>query len=109
MTRELRERAKSDGKTSELYRHTTSASRNIFLVTGAKDIVYIERYNMVSNRWDISRIIRISELSNVMDFGLLLNQSKIHLIGGRNRYTPNEVMAISEPVSLMSCMDFPMK
>lgn len=84
---ELRRRSLSDVRSPERYRNPTYASQNIFIATGARNIVTIQEYNMISNRWDISRTIKIAELTNRTAFGLLMDQSQIHLIGGHDERT----------------------
>lgn len=83
VTKELRKRAESDGKAVELYRHSTVPMKSFFLASPEDDILVVEKYNAISDRWDLFCKTKMEAINDRMFSKLLLAEGKIFLIGGK--------------------------
>lgn len=80
---EYRRRAASDGKSAEVCRYSAVGEKGIFLASEKIDgIIHVEKYNKISDRWDIFQILKIAAITERTSFGIIFDQSKLFLIGG---------------------------
>lgn len=88
VTNEYRRRNADDCQSIELYRHTTTDAKDIYQVSAKEDgVVIVEKYNKISDRWHIFRIMKVSCITERKSFGLIFDKTQILLIGGQKGKT----------------------
>lgn len=95
---EYRRRTECNGKSTDLYRNATDASKCIFALSSEPDVINVEKYNPISNRWDLFRNITVTDLITKRDsFGLVFDKDIIVLIGGKENQ--NSIRKVCFPLS----------
>lgn len=98
VSNEYRRRAESDDIPTELYRYTADASKCIFALSCEADIINVQKYNPISNKWDLFRNIVVTDLiTKRTSFGLIFDKNIIFLIGGTENLA--SVRRVSSPYS----------
>lgn len=83
VTSEYRNRAASDGKAAELYRFPTVPTKRIFSLHLTNDIFVVQKYNPISDRWDLLCNVKMMRFEERKYFEPIFDGSKVYLIGGK--------------------------
>lgn len=80
-------RIENDGKPVEPYHLTTAVSKRIFVFSGKGGAFTIEKYNPISDKWELVHSFNDNSFKNRERFGQIFAENKIFLIGGKKGKT----------------------
>lgn len=104
---EYHKRIKNDGQPAEVYRQVTAASKRIFSASGKDGVFTIEKYNPISDKWELVHRFSDKGLKNRGRFGQIFAENKIFFIGGKKGKTHmRTVSCISLKQSVFLFVDF---
>lgn len=84
---EYHRRIKNDGKPMEPFHLTRAASKRIFVISGRDGGFTIEKYNPISDRWELVHRFSDKGFRNRERFGQIVAENKLFLIGGKKGKT----------------------
>lgn len=82
VTNEYRRRVSSDGQTVELYRYSNLDAKSVFSVSIKNDAADINKYNPISDRWEVFRNTKLASMNDRKHYGIVAAENKLYLIGG---------------------------
>lgn len=80
---EYHRRIENDGRPVEPFHRTSAASKRVYVASGKDGCFIIEKYNPISDRWELVHRFTEKGFKNRERFGQIFAENKIFLIGGK--------------------------
>lgn len=104
VTNEYRRRIAIDDRATELYRYTTDNTKSLFAAHGelTSNMINIEKYNPITDRWELYRNIKTRDFDHRINIGLVYAEDNIFLIG--RVHGQSSVSTASYFISSIDCL-----